>query len=428
MEVFRTHDLIFAFRPEFASTQFNIYNGSNFFTAPYGTYWRFMKKLCMTELLADRQLAGFVGVKQEEIRHFLRRLLESSESGKPVDVGAELTRLTNNIICRMAMTTRCSGSTYESEEVRKLGDEIAKLGGKLGLGEILGPLGKLDPFGYGKKLRNLIVQFDELLEKVLREHENDGAEGTNEGKDLVDILLKTSKDEKAEYKLTRTNIKAFLLDIFAGGTDTSAKAMQWTLAMLINHPDILRKVRAEIEFTVGETRLVEESDIHNLPYLQAVIKETLRLFPVLPIIGRECTEDCKIGGYDVKKKSRVLINLYAIMRDPDSWEDPDSFRPERFLMKSRENLQRQEEIKNQSSKFLPFGGGRRGCPGASHAYTIMHLTVASMVQCFDWVNGDNGLTEVSLEQGAGFNLRMAHPLLCFPIPVAKLQPLIPTVL
>ena len=116
-------------------------------------------------------------------------------------------------------------------------------------------------------------------------------------------------------------------DLFIAGTGTSAESMQWAIAELINHPIVFNKVREQIESIVGKTRLVEESDIPNLPYLQAVVKETLRLYPPGPVTTRECCQNCKINGYDMPEKIAVAINIYAIMRDPDSWDDPNEFRP-----------------------------------------------------------------------------------------------------
>ncbi|XP_042479898.1 cytochrome P450 93A3-like [Macadamia integrifolia] len=420
-EIFKTHDLIFAFRPKFTyEDQVSLYHGCSFLMAPYGPYWRFMKKLCMTTLLGEQQLHRFAWIKQEEIRRLLRRLHKSSQDGKPMDMDVEMRVLTNNIICRMAMSTRKrEGAINEAEECRELVHEISSVGAKMSLGEVLGPLGKLDWFGYQRKMREAIRSFDELMERILQEHQsrphNTNEDSDREHKDLMDILLDISQDEKAKVKLTHTGIKAFLLEMFSGGTDTSAKSMQWALALLINHPDVFKKVREEIKLMVGRSRLVEESDIQKLPYLQAVIKETLRLYPTFPVLGRECTQDCKIGGYDVLKNTRVLVNLYTIMRDPNSWEEPNEFRPERFLVNSKESIQNQ--IMNID--FIPFGGGRRSCPGQSHALTIMHITIASMIQCFDWkIHGENGATTtVNMEHGSDLTLGMAHPLVCLPIPI-----------
>ncbi|KAK2637063.1 hypothetical protein Ddye_031855 [Dipteronia dyeriana] len=181
--------------------------------------------------------------------------------------------------------------------------------------------------------------------------------------------------------------------------------MQWTIAELLNHPDAFKKVRQEIESVVGRNRLVEETDIPSLPYLQAVVKEALRLYPPGPVTTRECRQNCRIKGFDIPEKTAVAINLYAIMRDPDAWENPDEFRPERFLIPSRDH--QEQKLFN----FVPFGGGRRGCPGSMLAFAVMNTVIAAMVQCFDWyVNG-----KIDMQPGSGMSMSMVQPLLCKPV-------------
>ena len=208
-------------------------------------------------------------------------------------------------------------------------------------------------------------------------------------------------------------------DLFIAGTDTSAEGTQWVMAELINHPFVFNNVREEIESVVGKTRLVEESDIPNLSYLQAVIEETLRLYPPGPVTTRECRQNCKINSYDIPEKTAVAINLYAIMRDPDSWDDPNEFCPERFLvsLNKQEKLdQCQVEGKGQSFNFVPFGAGRRGCPGTTLAFSMMNTAVAALVQCFDWkVSGEGDGTKVDMQSGPSMSLHMSHPLIVRPI-------------
>ncbi|CAA3031907.1 cytochrome P450 93A3-like, partial [Olea europaea subsp. europaea] len=207
-------------------------------------------------------------------------------------------------------------------------------------------------------------------------------------------------------------------DIFAAGTDTSAITTEWALAELINHPNILRKAQHEINSVVGKKRLVEESDISNLPYLQAIVKETLRLHPTGPLIVRESSDDCNVAGYHIPAKTRLFVNVWAIGRDPEHWENPLEFRPERFLNEDG-NLKAQLDVRGQHYHLLPFGSGRRGCPGTSLALLVVQTTLAAMIQCFEWKVEGNGT--VNMEEGPGLTLPKAHPLICFP--VARLNPI-----
>ncbi|XP_057982263.1 cytochrome P450 93A3 [Malania oleifera] len=415
-EILKTHDLSFASRPEFGSSDYSIYRGSRFLTAEYGTYWRFMRKICMTELLSASQLSRFIDVREQEIMRLMEILVKRSGAGEVCDLGAELMTMANNVVCRMAMSTRCTESADEAAEVRGLVKEILKLGGKLSLGEVLGPLKKFDLFGFGKRLRALLLQFDALVEGIMMEHEKKRIDGGREKKDMMDILLEIYRDETAEVKLSRNDIKSLFLDIFLAGTETMSVAMQWTLAELINHPQVFKKLREEIDSVLGPTKLVEESDIPNLPYLQSVVKESLRLHPPAPLLIRQCREDCRINGYDILENSRILINLYSVMRDPDLWKDPAEFVPERFLVSSIENFgdQQQKEIRDQIFHYIPFGSGRRACPGASLVAAVMHVAIGALVQCFDWkIKG--GDQKLNMEEGLGFSAGMTSPLACYPI-------------
>uniref|UniRef100_A0A5B7BNF6 Uncharacterized protein n=1 Tax=Davidia involucrata TaxID=16924 RepID=A0A5B7BNF6_DAVIN len=423
-EIFKTHDLTFASRPQFAFADKLPYGTSGFITAPYGDYWRFMKKLCVTELLGTRQLERSLAVRREELHRILNKLFDRASKLEVVDVGAELMKLTNNVTCRMVMSTGCSDNDVEADKCRELVKESFKIGTKFCFGDVLGPLKWLGFWVYGKQAVEVTRRYDDLLERILKEHEEERESGEREDRDLMDILLGVYRDDKAEVKITRTHIKAFFLDLFIEGTDTSAEAMQWTIAELINHPHVFKKVREEIESVVGKSRLVEESDIPSLPYLQAVVKETLRLYPAGPVTTRECRKHCKIQGFDIPEKTAVAINLYAIMRDPELWDEPDEFRPERFMVssKEKERLDHRNEAKGQDFNFVPFGAGRRGCPGTLLAFSLMNSAVAAMVQCINWKvgrdedgDGDGDGAKVDMQAGIGMSLGMAHPLVLLPV-------------
>ncbi|CAI9102362.1 OLC1v1000622C1 [Oldenlandia corymbosa var. corymbosa] len=424
-EMLKDNEMNFVSRPDVSgSSDYNIYKGSSFVFAEYGDYWRFLKKLCMTELLSVSQIARFADIRREEKMKLLENLFRCSEEGKICDLGKELVGLTNNNICRMAMSTRCSGSDNESDKVWNFVKGVEALTLKFSLGELLGPyLSKLDLFGYGRKMKELLLEFDEFVEKVIVQHELDLKSGNKKGKkkDDMDILLEICRDENAEIKFTRRQIKSFLLELFMAGTDTTSVVLQWAMAELINHQTIFNKLKEEINGVVGSKRLVEESDIPNLPYLQAVVKETLRLHPSAPLIFRRCDKDCKINGYDLLANERIIINLNAIMRDPKCWENPLKFMPERFTEKHKQFDQYHMDLKGQNFSLFPFGSGRRGCPGASFALSVIHVMVATLVQCFDFkVEGEEKL---NMEEGTGFSGAMVHPLLCFVTNVAQFNPL-----
>lgn len=211
-QILKTHDPDFASKFVFGPRQFNVYKGAEFFNAPYGPYWRFMKKLCMTKLFAGYQLDRFVDIREEETLALLSSLVERSRNGEACDLSLEFTALTTKILSKMVMGKRCRQNSNIPVEIRKIVSDIMACATRFGFMELFGPLRDLDLFGNGKKLRSSIWQYDELVEKILKEYEKDRSNDEEEkDKDIVDILLDTYKDPKAELKLTMNQIKFFIL-------------------------------------------------------------------------------------------------------------------------------------------------------------------------------------------------------------------------
>ncbi|KAJ9184725.1 hypothetical protein P3X46_004424 [Hevea brasiliensis] len=421
-EFLKTHETSFCDRPKMFAVDYLTYGSADFSFAPYGPYWKFMKKICVSELLGGRMLDQLLPVRHEEIRRFLHLMLKKANAGESVDVGKQLIRATNNVISRMTMSQRCSDGEDEADEVRKLTQETAELTGKFNLSDFIWFCKNLDLQGFNRRLKEVHDKFDKMMERIIGEHQEarkiKKETGGDSMKDLLEILLDISEDANSEMKLTRENIKAFILDIFAAGTDTSAITTEWALAELINHPDIMKKAREEIDSVIGKSRLVGESDIPNLPYLQAIVKETLRLHPTGPLIVRESTENCSINGYEIPARTRLFVNVWALGRDPSHWENPLEFWPERF-MSEEGNGKSQLDVRGQHFHLLPFGSGRRGCPGTSLALQVVQTSLAAMIQCFEWkVNGGDGT--VDMDEGLGLTLPRANPLIC--VPVARLNP------
>ncbi|GJY60462.1 cytochrome P450 93A3-like protein [Tanacetum coccineum] len=262
------------------------------------------------------------------------------------------------------------------------------------------------------------TRFDALMERILREHQEARKQkDIGQVRDLLDVLLDISEDENMEMKLTTNNIKAFILDIFATGTDTSTITVEWTLAELINHPNIMKKAVEELDQVVEKNRLLQESDIPNLPYLQAIVKESLRLHPVVPLIQRLSTEDCTLSGYHIPANTTIFINVWEGLGETRLIGKPLSqLMPERF-----EN--QQLDVRGQHFHLVAFGGGRRMCPGTSLALMEVHVTLGSMIQCFDWKAGKDGnLDSVETEEETVSHIpNSENPLVC--VPVARLHPI-----
>lgn len=253
---------------------------------------------------------------------------------------------------------------------------------------------------------------DKIYDAIIEEHRQSrvGKEGESHT-NFVDQLL-SLPGENGEEQLKQTTIKAILIDLVAAGTDTSSITSEWTMVELISHPDIMHKTRAEIDEIVGMDRVVEERDLPRLNYLKAVVKEIFRLHPVGAfLIPHVSLEDTQVQGYHIPKNTRVLINTYALGRNPKVWERPTEFWPERFL---EENV----ELSDGELRIVPFGAGRRGCPGATLGSSVVLLGLARLIQGFDWTVPKN-MTKLDLTEAYGVMV-LAHPLHALATP--RLQP------
>ncbi|OMO70126.1 Cytochrome P450 [Corchorus olitorius] len=385
-EFLKTNETSYLDRPKMANFDYLTYGTSDFSTAPYGPRWKLMKKLCMSELLGPRTLEKLLPIRREETRAFLEMAKRKVVTGEPVDVVAELMALTNNTISRMMFSYRCSGDENKAEEIRKMMREMNELGTKFNLADIIWFCKNLDLQGFRKRLVDVRDRYDTMMERIMKEHEEERRKRKEMGnyedeavvKDLLDILLDVYEDESSEVRLTRENIKGFILNLFGAGTDTSSTTIGWGLSELINNPHVMEKARQEIDSVVGKNRILEESDVPNLPYLQAIVKETLRLHPSGPFIVRESTKACFIAGYEIPEDTRLYVNVWSLGRNPKQWKNHLEYRPERFL--NREEWQGKSQwldVMGQDFNLLPFGSGRRSCPGAALALTIVSTVLGS---------------------------------------------------
>ncbi|XP_010466194.1 PREDICTED: cytochrome P450 705A5-like [Camelina sativa] len=405
-EIFRTHDVNISFRGNPPIGESLLVGSSGFFTAPYGDYWKFMKKLMVTKLLGPQALERSQRIRADELERFYVSLFDKAMKKESVEISKEAMKLINNSICKMIMGRSCSEENGEAEIVRDLVTESTALTKKIFMANMLHrPLKKLGISLFKKEIMSVSCRFNEVLERILEEH---GEKlDKDQEMDMMGVLLAAYRDKNAECKITRNQIKSLFVDLVVAGTDTSRHATQWTMAEILNNPKVLEKLREEIDSVVGRTRLVQETDLPNLPYLQAIVKEGLRLHPPGPLFARTTRERCMIGGFHVQENTPLVVNAYAVMRDPEFWEEPNEFKPERFLGTGK------EDKREHALKYIPFGSGRRGCPGVNLAYILVGTAIGVMVQCFDWkIKGD----KVNMEESRGaLVLTMANPLNCIPV-------------
>lgn len=408
-------------RPLTAVTRHLAYDAAGFAFAPYGPHWRFMKRLCMSELLGPRTVEQLRPVREAELAAVLGAARDAAGVGEAVDVSRLLVRMANNAIMRMVATALPG---HMAEEARDCAKRVAEVVGAFNIEDYIALCRGWDLQGLTRRTREVRDKFDALLEIMItsKEEARQSGQGATATKDLLDILMDAAADETAEVKLTRDNIKAFVLDIFTAGSDTTATSVEWMLAYLINHPSCMAKLRAELDDVVGGSRLVGEHDVARLPYLQAVFKETLRLQPPAVFAQRETIEPVHVRGYTIPPKTSIFFNIYSIGRDPDWWEEPLKFRPERFMPGG---AGASVDPKGQHHHLMPFGSGRRACPGMGLATQAVPAFLAALVQCFDWAvpipQGHSKAPPLDMEEGDGLVTARKHPLVLIPTP--RLNPL-----
>ncbi|RLN33023.1 flavonoid 3' [Panicum miliaceum] len=416
--VLKTHDLAFADRPRTAAGEVASYGYLGIVHTPYGAYWRMARKLCATELFSARRVNSFERVRAQEMRALVRGLFRCA--GRAVAVREHVAGATLRNILRMAVGENAEGEAFR----RTLDEAFAVTGAVSNVGKWIPWLGWLDLQGCIRRMKRLSEMYDRFYEQILDEHEERrrraGAGEFVASDDLVDVLLQLAekgRSESSEAKLMRDGVKAIIQDIIAGGTESSAVTIEWAMSELLRRPDAMAAATDELDRVVGRTRWVTERDLPDLPYVDAVVKETMRLHPVGPLlVPHQVREDTVVGGYDVPAGARVLVNAWAIARDPVSWPDaPGAFRPERFLGGGAG-----VDACGAHFELLPFGAGRRMCPAYGLAMKVVAAGVANLVHGFAWRLPDGVAPEdVSMEEHFGLSTRRKVPL------VAVAEPRLP---
>ncbi|KAK1435751.1 hypothetical protein QVD17_01520 [Tagetes erecta] len=378
-EIMKTHDLIFASRPSLNIPSKIFYGLKDIGFAQYGEYWRQVKSIAVLHLLSNKRVQSYRQVREEEVDLMMKKIQKADES--VVNLSELLVSLTNNVICRVAL-----GKRYDGRKFKELFARTGALVGCFSVGSYIPSLRWVDRLsGLERKTDEVVKELDEFLEGVIDEHVSKKGERV-EYEDLVDVLLDIQRDNRTGFKLQKDMIKAIILDLFIGGTDTTFTSLEWAIAELLQHPRAMKELQQEArKIGQGKSMIVEE-DLEKMPYLKAVLKEVLRLHTPLPLlVPHESTQDVKVLGYDIPSGTQVYINAWAIARDPSKWEAPENFIPERFLNSSI-------DYKGFHFELLPFGAGRRGCPGIQFAVVVNELVLANLVYKFDLaLMGQEGL-------------------------------------
>ncbi|VAH36664.1 unnamed protein product [Triticum turgidum subsp. durum] len=391
-EIMKTHDHIFCTRPLSSTAKVLNEHGTGITFSPYGAHWRQLRKICVLELLNAKRVKSFRPTREEEVIRFIRSISSSSETQLTVNLSNMLTiygsdtTVHSTLGCRFKDRDNYTLLDYVAEAVRLIGGyTLSDLFPSSRLARTL-----------SSTLRRAAVFRDSVLsflERIIDDHLARRSSKEVHQEDLVDALLRIKREGNLAFPLTMNHIKAVILDVFAGGSESPITTLQWAMTELMQNPSVMSRAQAEVRGAFAGQMKVTEEGLANLSYLQCIIKETLRLHAPTPLLlPRECQEQCNILGYDVPKGAIVLVNAWAISRDPEYWEEPEAFIPDRF-MGSKVNYN------GNNFEFVPFGAGRRICPGVLFGIANIELALASLLFYFDWalpdgiLPGDLDMTE-----------------------------------
>ncbi|KAL3625453.1 hypothetical protein CASFOL_030907 [Castilleja foliolosa] len=371
-EVLKNQDPACAGRPDSMATKIMSYDHTDMIFSPYNDYWRQMRKICILQLFSAKNVKSFGSIRQDEVSRLVKSL-RSLPPGDAVNLTDKISVFTSSITCRAAFGGVMKGRETLIALIKK---NIMMLTG-LDLADLY-PFFKLFRVLSLSRYRLLRMRkkLDAILDVFLEEHrlKQNGEFG---GEDILDVLLRMQKNEELDFPITDDNIKAVIFDMFSAGTETTSTTIDWAMAELMKNPRVMAKVQTEVREAFKVKTTIEESDVQALTYMKMVIKESLRLHPPATLLPRACREECKVNGYTIPLESRVMVNVWSIGRDPEYWPDPERFKPERFESNHVDFL-------GNNFEYIPFGAGKRICPGMSFGLANVELSLAQLLYYFDW--------------------------------------------
>ncbi|KAL6659449.1 hypothetical protein ACP70R_003489 [Stipagrostis hirtigluma subsp. patula] len=414
--VLRTHDHVFASRTYSAITDILFYGSSDVAFSPYGEHWRQVRKIATTHLLTNRKVRSYRHAREQEVRLVMAKIREAAEAGTAMNLTDLLNSFANDIVCHAV-----SGKFFREEGRNKLFQELVESNTSL-----LGGFNLVDYFPIFARqdiVRKILCYkahkvnkiWDNLLNKLIDDHASK-PELLRHGEesDFIDVLLSIQH----EYKLTRDHIKAQLVVMLQGGTDTVFTVLEYAIVELMRHPHLMTKLQAEVRMVISKGQeVITEDELNGMAYLKAVIKETLRLHAPAPLLPHFSMADCNVEGHAIPSGTRTLINAWALARDPSFWESPEEFMPERFMEAGSAAAM---DYMGNDFLYLPFGSGRRKCPGINFAIPAIEVMLANLIYQFNW-ELPPGLVErgIDMKESFGLTVHRIKKLLLVPIIVQE---------
>ncbi|XP_037474550.1 cytochrome P450 99A2-like [Triticum urartu] len=407
-EVLRDSSLNFASRPTILAAEIVGYGSADIAFAPYGAYWRTLRKLCMVELLSARKVRQFAPIRDSETMSLVRDVRAAAAAGgggQPVNMRKLLVSCTNTITARATFGDGCDAELQE--QFLAAMNVLLTLTGGFCVGDLFPSLRFVDVVtGLRRSLWGARRQFDAIFDKIIAICEARRAEKNTGDDDLLSVMLRIKDEEQLEFPIGITNIKAITVDLFTAGTETTSSILEWIMSELMRNPEVMVKAQAEVRQTL-DNKSLKDHEVHmeKLRYMKMVIKEGLRLHPAAPLLlPRVCRETCNVNGFEIVEGSRVMVNAWGIARNPEYWHDADKFKPERF-----EDIT--VDYNGTQFEYLPFGSGRRMCPGGTFGLATLELILARLLYFFDWsLPAGMRPDELDMDMTVGATLRRRNQL------------------
>ncbi|KAJ1685483.1 hypothetical protein LUZ63_016873 [Rhynchospora breviuscula] len=400
--IMKTHETAFCNRPDSPSMNIFTYGGKDLVTTPYGNYWREIRRIITSELLSNKLVQSFRPIREVEVSGLVKSISYLSAHAHSVDLSDMMSIMVNKVAVRSVTGSKRKEQILLMREMKRSGE----LATTFDLTSLF-PSSRVASLISGAlyKAEDCHRIIDQQLDNMIQEYRACDVDG--EAHDLLGVILRLHDGEHTKKSISMDTVKAIIFDAVGGGTDTTGTILHWTMSKLVKNPRVMKMAQDEVRRLQG-CEIITESDLTKLDFLHLVLKETLRLHPVAPLIPRVCQEAFNISNFDIPKGTTVVVNLWAIGRDPKYWQDPEEFKPERFTVEAKGK---------DEFEFFPFGAGRRICPGKAFGSAIVELTLANLLYHFNW-ELPYGMKpdELDMTEAFGVNVKRKLPLMLHAVP------------
>ncbi|CAM6119116.1 unnamed protein product [Calypogeia fissa] len=406
-ELFKQKDAEFCDRATAMNRSTSKYTGIEGTVFPFANYdaeLKLHRKLAVTEFFTMAKIKSYEKLRTQEVMVMVEKIFhaigqnsnDSNVNGgtQKVKVGIRATgeALVQNIVFALCIGERFDSLPPDDEltEFTDIHKNLAEIFMTMNLVDYFPWLTWFDPQGLLKRMKTFGKRQTKFFEMILerrrqskkQKRKSGVSEGADEGRNFVDVLLRAQEDGT---KITDIGIMGTILTMLSAGIDTVGAQIDWIMLELARHPKMLQRLQYEVDAFVGKQRPLDENDLTYMPYLNAVILETLRLHPSVPYSFPHVNmAPATLGGYNILANTAVIVNFYGIGRDPRSWEDPLQFNPDRFMARGSSLSSDSIKANGNFYNLLPFSSGRRVCPGYNLGMLMLLRTVGTLVHAFDW--------------------------------------------